>query len=281
MSRTFLDVDRAVTIARESTGLDISRRDIDLLLKFGLVPNFGTNLEPSILEEHARLLTGRVGTEIEVALASLRTADVPAGLKLDGHELVQLTPQIALSFDPEHVSIPALQALIRSIRSASAPVVPKGEWNQTLTMLEGGPCVWAAEKITTDWLVTQWRIADSKEAKTSLSEALCVPMLYGSKGRVSSFIVSTIRQHLATGSPLCDLMTGTGLVARHLLAFYPVHANDAALFATRLVAAQNLDIDQKSAEATLQSMRPYFEKNFHAIGEIFRPAIETDRKSVV
>lgn len=274
--KLFLKLEEAAAAASQSTGLKINSTNIQELLDLGVLPNFGMPNEPRILEEHSRLLGGRLGTEVDIAAASLRATGVPTGYDFDGHKLLQLSPQLAISFHPEHLSITSLQAFIRALRSRSELLPPRGDWSRTATAIDNGPYIWANDNSNAARWEAEWRIAESREARTTTAESLCVPMLYGSKGRVSSFVVSSVRQNLVEGAPICDLMAGTGLITRHLLSSYSVHANDAALFASRMAASQALDIDQPRAEAILNSMRPPFQENLRAITELFKSALEIE-----
>jgi hypothetical protein len=268
----FLTVEEAAAVASRSTGLEIGRTNVQQLLEGAILPNFGTAKEPRILPEHAELLTGILGTEIEVMVASLRAVGVPAGCDFNGHELLQLCPQMAISFNPEHHTVTAIQAFVRALRSSKL-LPDQGDWRRTMTAIQNGPSVWASERSNGVRWESAWRVAESREAKTSAAESLCTPMLFGSKGRISSFVVSSIRQNLRDGAPVCDLMAGTGLVTRHLLPFYPVLANDAALFASRLAASQAVDIDHPRTMALLGAMRAPFDENYLALKEVFKPAL--------
>lgn len=272
----FLSVEEAAVVAGHSSGLDIGKSNIHRLLEFAILPNFGTSLEPRILEEHARLFAGMLATEIELTVASLRTTGVPSGCDFDGHHLLQLCPQLAVSFDPRHHSITSLQAFIRALRANPELVPSRGGWQQTVTSIRNGPLIWASENTNAARWEAEWHVAESRDAKTTAAEALCVPMLFGSKGRLSSFVVSSIKQNLPKGAPICDLMAGTGLITRQLLSSFPVHANDAALFASRLSASQALDIDEPTVKAILEAMHPAFQENFSALTALFKPALELE-----
>jgi len=71
-------------------------------------------------------------------------------------------------------------------------------------------------------------------------------------------------------------MCGTGLITRHLLPYFSVHANDAALFASQLARSQAVSILQTDAETILNRLKPHFDDNFTKLTESFGAAFEIE-----
>ena len=272
----YLNFSVALQLSREVTGLAITDSDFRVLIKLGILPNFGTTHDPLILDDHARKLTGKFATPIEVSFAAMRASGVPRETDFDDHELLILNPHLAISFHPELVVSTSVQAFIRALNSTSDVLPTSGEWNTAVTTIHPGLYVWAGEASKAPAWRTAWELADTRNARTSTAESLCVPMFFGSKSRISQFVVSTIRQNLKDGAAICDLMCGTGLITRHLLPYFSVYANDAAFFSTQLAKSQAVGIHQSDAEIILNRLQPHFDDNFIRLTELFGAAFEVE-----
>lgn len=275
-SSLFLSRSDAMQLSRKVTGLPVADDDFRLLINFGVLPNFGTAHDPLILDDHARKLTGKFATPIEISFAAMRASGMPRETDFDDHELLVLSPHLAVSFHPEQVAGTSIQAFVRLLRSHPDNLPTSGEWSETVTMIHRGLYVWAGESSKKQAWQTAWALADTRNARTSTAESLCVPMFFGSKSRISQFVVSTIRQNLEDGASICDLMCGTGLITRHLLPYFNVHANDAALFASQLGRSQAVDMQSSEAETIVKRLQPYFEANLSTLTELFGTAFDVE-----
>lgn len=82
-------------------------------------------------------------------------------------------------------------------------------------------------------LKAEWRAAVAHDARTTAAERICIPAIYGNKARVTSFLMSAIRQHLPPGAHVLDLMSGTGVVTRQLAREYRVYEPNCASLQAR------------------------------------------------
>src|SRR6185295_10412097 len=240
----YITLGDAALLAESSTGLAVRVQDIQRLLDLGIIPNFGDTATPTVLADHAHDFGAVVGSALDIAAASIESGNTLPGQLVHSNVLLRLTPSLAISYDHHKSPAWAVRAFIHAIRP-QAPRSLFSDWSAVTTVLPGGMCVWSSSRPIDRWWREQWELALADTSRTSTAEAACVPSLYGNKGRLSQFIVSTIRQSLAEGAWICDLMCGTGLVTRQLLPHYNVHANDAALFATTLAASQVVEVSEE------------------------------------
>jgi adenine-specific DNA-methyltransferase len=86
-----------------------------------------------------------------------------------------------------------------------------------------------------------WQRMISGEVEPSDSTTL--PKLYGGKSRLTGFINAAVLAYLPEGSPLLDLMSGTGVVSRTLGRYFNMSANDANPYAALITKAQTTDFE--------------------------------------
>jgi adenine-specific DNA-methyltransferase len=103
-----------------------------------------------------------------------------------------------------------------------------------------------------------WKKMTSGEVEPS--DATTLPRLYGGKSRLTGFINAAVLAFLREGSPLLDLMSGTGVVSRTLGRQYDMSANDANPYAVVLTKAQTTDFEG-DVDELLSRLQPLAAEN--------------------
>jgi hypothetical protein len=263
-------LEEAAALAGRRFGIQITAADFHRLIDLGLVPSLRIDEKALVFSEHALAFGAIAGTILDVS-GQLELSSLPSGDDVLGHVLLRLAPSLAVSFNPAEISVLSLQLFIRALREGGF-----GRQASLLTLqphvLQRGLCVWSTRGTHVD-LRGVWAAASSEDSYVQTAEAMCVPSLYGNKARLLPFIVGAILQNSTKGSSFCDLMTGTGLVGRHMLTHYPVLANDASPFSAVLAKSQAIDLDEETARALGDTLATYCEQHLAELSGLLAPAL--------
>lgn len=107
-------------------------------------------------------------------------------------------------------------------------------------------------------------------------EVLTTPKLYGSKHRITQFLFGVALATLPPNSPILDLMSGTGIVARKLASRYSVAANDANAYAALLTRAQGLALEPETVDSLIGALRAASDANLAALRDLLSHALEEE-----
>jgi hypothetical protein len=189
-----------------------------------------------------------------------------------------ISPDLKLTVDARKISPTAMQSLIGALWSAFPPKKKKSgkpiavkeiDENSKLTVWSSDP---SARKIALD----VWKAVQAGGATSDL-EAWTTPKLYGVKLKLTEMLVGSACSTLPAGSPVLDVMAGTGIVSRMLSARYDVSANDANPYAALLVRSQGARLSE-DPDGILRRIKKASERNFRELVELApeRFAKETD-----
>jgi len=275
----FVTVDAAVSIARDATGLNVTRACVAELLNIGLLPNFGDRSCPQILGEHAKHFIGEVWSATEPMLSPVDVLDVPPGGNFTNHVFLRRSRGTVMSFDPQRASMISVRAFLRSLKvDRERDSSDRLQRRAKAVQLDEGVCLWLADATELGKWLLRWELASSVEARISPAEAACVPSIYGSKARLSRFLIAAIRQELPPDAHVCDLMSGTGVISRQLATYYYTHANDASPFAAALSRSQVVGIDAQRTEELVALLAVPFHENLTQIMTILGPALQREEE---
>lgn len=91
--------------------------------------------------------------------------------------------------------------------------------------------------------------------------SLTTPWVYGNKLRLTGFIAPVAAVSLPAGTPVLDLMSGTGIVARALSDRHPMAVNDANAYAALLSKTQGIDSTGLDLRTVVDSLHDPFSEN--------------------
>lgn len=256
----YVSVEDAMRLARQATRLDVTTDDITFLLRMDLLPNFGTRHTPTVLYEHATNLVGRVLHGFDLARTIVQL-DAHFDLDFDRHILLLLRSNMGLVFDPERCPLYAARAMIPRMITLHTTFPHTTNQQTTIAAIDGTLAVWGRIAVLQEQLAVEWKAAIASDAKTTAAERSCIPAIYGNKARITSYLLSAIRQHLVEGSHVLDIMSGTGAVTRQLARDYEIHANDAAEFAGALTRSQFVTLDALRATELLEAIEAPYRRN--------------------
>jgi len=270
-----LSIEEAAATAEKVSGTAVTAEDIQRLIKLSLLQVVGDN------KDHVfEYQVGIVGGTVELAANTMFNKEfhsVFSRVELTGHTALTLAKDLVVFFVPGSTLPWALRAFIRLVRDhrgSSQTAIAE----RSLVRINESLYLWGVGDSEATRLQVAFKDILAEDARTSPAEAACVPSIYGNKSRISDFVVSTVRQWLPRGLPVCDLMTGTGLIARHLLTDYPVHANDTALFANCLVSSQAIKVTDAEVASLLSSIEQPYVENLSALESIFDSALREEKK---
>jgi adenine-specific DNA methylase len=137
--------------------------------------------------------------------------------------------------------------------------------------------IWARGQIQQNLVKEIWERCVCEEASPRDVDVLTLPKIYGNKHRLTAFIAGVLRSHLADGGFLLDLMSGTGIVASRLSAYFKIFANDANPFAALLTRAQFLALDSESFTAAIDRLEPLYQRNVQALSGVVLGPLNEER----
>ena len=106
--------------------------------------------------------------------------------------------------------------------------------------------------------------------------AMTTPSLYGNKLRLTRFVAPIAYVSLTEGTPILDLMAGTGVVGRALAERHPVSSNDANPYAALLAGTYGLEKPEQSVGEILATLRPPFQENMTALSMLVDPILQRE-----
>jgi hypothetical protein len=179
-----------------------------------------------------------------------------------------ISRDLKLTVDARKVSPTAMQSLIGALWTAFPPKKKKSgraiaakeiDENSKLT-------VWSSEPSAPKVAIDVWKAVQAGGATSEL-EAWTTPKLYGVKLRSTGMLVGSVCSTLPAGSPVLDVMAGTGIVSRMLSARYDVTANDANPYAALLVRSQGAQLSE-DPDGVLKRIKKASERNFRELVEL-------------
>ena len=102
------------------------------------------------------------------------------------------------------------------------------------------------------------------------------PRLYGNKLRLTGLVAPIVTTHLASGAPVLDLMSGTGVVSRALSRFHPVSNNDANAYAALLTRNQSNCGEDIDAPEIISNIQDIYIRNQERLSGLIRAFVERE-----
>ena len=180
--------------------------------------------------------------------------------------LFRLAPRLAVSFNCELVQPAHMQCLLQAMRGRGYTTIPTARPNSPLvpavidktcefTLWSTGVPVVSAEEVSQLWreILTGGTVGEF--------EGLTTPKLYGSKERLTNFLHGVCVATLPEGSPILDMMAGTGIVSRTLAARHTVFANDVNPYASLLTRSQGISVSPHEIPGVIRDLMPRFMSN--------------------
>jgi len=292
-------IEEGAAAATASLGFPVTPSDLGALIDLGVLPH--VTMDPSSparvraadacrlgAQTHTLAQIGglfdetpglfpRPGSRV-VSLGQLPRPSAQHGRKAP--VFLGLSPTVGLSYTPGAVPVEAIQVFISLLRcgqshssspppdSVSSPPIPID--------LDPHITIWVLGESQPDHFRELWARAVRAEEETSFTECLATAKIYGNKARITSFLMAVAGLHLPEGSTVCDLMSGTGVVALRLANHYRVYANDANPFAAHLTRCRSAFVSADEASHTLEGMRPEYERNVSALRAVLAKQLETE-----
>jgi hypothetical protein len=100
--------------------------------------------------------------------------------------------------------------------------------------------------------------------------------LYGSKERITDFVISVAAATVPVGPTFLDLMSGTGIISRKLATRFPVVSNDANPYAACLTRFQTAVLVESKFNPIMNSLRPRYQETFEKICGLVPEALEVE-----
>ncbi len=262
--------EEAAIAASKFSGMHVGVAHIRRLIELGLLQAVGEN-GLLVLEYQVRML-GCAIERVSDFLFDQEFRAVCSRVEVRGQTVLPLSRNLLVFFAPGKAPPWVLRAFIGLLRQRSSQDQPLLT-QHIFTVVNKHCSVWGNANISGEEAQSLFTHLLARDARTSPAESQSVPSIYGNKARLTDFVVSTIRQWLPPGQPICDLMAGTGLVTRQLLKTYPVYANDAALFASCLARSQAIAVTESEVKTMLCSVEEAYSEHYALLYDIFHSAI--------
>lgn len=175
------------------------------------------------------------------------------------HAAFAIPPGMVLSVDLRAVRPAHIQCLVSLLRRDATGSRMPGPAEHHAIDAECGLRLWTADGAAVDAARRAWpEIRSAGEIGRAIG--LTTPWVYGNKLRLTGFIAPVAAVSLPAGTPVLDLMSGTGIVARALSGRHPMAVNDANPYAALLSRAQGIDPGDLDPAGTAEALhRPYAE----------------------
>lgn len=104
-------------------------------------------------------------------------------------------------------------------------------------------------------------------------ESITTPRLYGNKLRLTNFVSAAVATFIPEGTPVLDLMSGTGILSRKFSNRHPVWSNDANPYAALMSRCQIQAQSGLNIQETVMAMRAPFLDNMEKLSKVAGPAL--------
>ena len=121
----------------------------------------------------------------------------------------------------------------------------------------------------------------SCEGRPDPLDGLTTPSIYGNKLRIARMLHAVFVAEIPEGSPVLDVMSGTGIVTRMLARRHAVTANDANPYAALLTRVQSVAFagdGERIASDLLRKLRGPWSAHANALRERYAPALDSEKR---
>lgn len=202
-------------------------------------------------------------------------------LILDGTiAAVSVADDLVVTFRRDRAQPVMIQSFIAGLFNASEPL------GHSSASIE--PVVIDLDIDLTVWTVQPAGIADaaarlwaqvSRDGRPEALDGLTTPSIYGNKLRIAKSLYAIAAATLPAGSPVLDVMSGTGIVTRILARRHPMTANDANPYAALLTRVQAVAFGDKGGQVAsilLEELRETWTEHASELRNRYRVALETE-----
>ena len=116
----------------------------------------------------------------------------------------------------------------------------------------------------------------SKAGFIDTLSSMTTPRLYGNKLRLTGLIGPIVEAVLPLGTPILDVMSGTGVVTRALSCSYELWTNDPNPYAALLSKCQGLDSFSLDLHSLIGDLREPYHSNLLALRALARKSLEQE-----
>jgi hypothetical protein len=146
---------------------------------------------------------------------------------------------------------------------------------------EIGLAVWAPQAAGLADAAARLWTQISRDGRPDPLDSLTTPSIYGNKSRIARTLYAIAAATLPEGSPVLDLMSGTGIVTRMLARRHSMTANDANPYAALLTRVQSIafgDGGERVASTLIENLRDRWMAHASALQSRYRMALEAEER---
>lgn len=222
-------------------------------------------------------LFGSSNDLVSELLAEPGASDRLSGSVDGNHAAFVMRPRVVLSVDLRAVRPSHVQCLIVLLQSTieQSPGPSGGPVQYHIVDTECGLGVWTADHEIAQIVRESWpKIRSAGEIDRAA--VLTTPWVYGNKLRLTGFIAPVAVVSLRPGSPVLDLMSGTGIVARALSDRHPMTVNDANPYAALLSKTQGAETSCLDLKAMISALHAPYVENQRRLEEAVGDRLEEE-----
>lgn len=178
------------------------------------------------------------------------------------HAAFVVHPGLVLSVDIRAVRPSHVQCLLVFLQrnGAKGPSRDDASLQYHILDADSGLGLWTDDDRVVQSAGNAW--SEIKSAgEVDRATSLTTPWVYGNKLRLTGFIAPVAAVSLPAGTPVLDLMSGTGIVARALSGRHPMAVNDANAYAALLSNVQGIDPSGLELQTVVDALREPFVEN--------------------
>jgi adenine-specific DNA methylase len=277
--KTLESVSEAAIYATERLGMTFEEYDIAAMIRFGLLANLGEDefcevrLQVSEVETYGVLLDWISETQVsdDLLAGTVGRQRLPLSINDAKNGRVMLTVESDLSllvptteFRPYECQL-FLREFRRQKRSTE---IRSREPRAILSRVENIAFRSTSPELA-DFAASLWRVVSARADRADEAERRTTLSIYGVKTRLLPFVTSVIRSVAADGTLICDLMSGSGIVARKLSKTHKVFANDANAYGSIAALALTTPLALNQLSELTERLKLRAAENVRALEKVF------------